>query len=88
MDAESLGNSRSVHFNPQASLLKSPMKTHPTRIGLFGIGLEAYWPQFPELKERLEGFIGEVERRLGRPGIEVVNLGLIDTPEKALDAGH
>lgn len=64
------------------------MKTHPTRVGLFGIGLEAYWPQFTGLKERLEGYIGEVEGRLGRPGVEVVNLGLIDTPEKALDAGH
>ena len=28
--------------------------THPLRIGLFGIGLEAYWPQFSELRERLE----------------------------------
>lgn len=64
------------------------MKKHPTRVGLFGIGLEAYWSQFTGLKERLEGYIGEVEGRLGRPGIEVVNLGLIDTPEKALDAGH
>jgi L-arabinose isomerase len=64
------------------------MKTHPTRVGLFGIGLEAYWPQFDGLKERLEGYILEVEGRLAQPGIEVVNLGLIDTPEKALDAGH
>ena len=27
------------------------------RIGLFGIGLDAYWPQFPGLKERLEGYL-------------------------------
>lgn len=64
------------------------MKTHPTRVGLFGIGLEAYWPQFDGLKERLEGYIGVVEERLARPGVDVVNLGLIDTPEKAMDAGH
>lgn len=64
------------------------MERKPTRIGLFGIGLEAYWSQFAGLKGRLEGYIREVEGRLGRPGIEVVNLGLIDTPEKALDAGH
>lgn len=62
--------------------------THPTRIGLFGIGLDAYWPQFAGLKERLEGYLGEVERRLARPGIEIVNLGLVDTPPKALEAGH
>jgi L-arabinose isomerase len=61
---------------------------HTTKIGLFGIGLEAYWPQFPGLKERLEGYIGEVEEKLARPGIEIVNIGLVDTPEKAFEAGH
>jgi L-arabinose isomerase len=58
------------------------------RVGLFGIGLEAYWPQFEGLRERLTGYIGQVASRLGRPDIEVVNLGLVDTPEKALAAGH
>jgi L-arabinose isomerase len=60
----------------------------PPRLGLFGIGLEAYWPQFIGLKERLEGQLEAVCRRLKRPGIELVNLGLIDTPKKALEAGH
>lgn len=58
------------------------------RIGLFGIGLDAYWPQFPGLKERLESYVHLVSQKLGRPGVEIVNLGLIDTPEKALEAGH
>jgi len=58
------------------------------RVGLFGIGLEAYWPQFAGLKRRLEGYLAVVNQRLQREGIEVVNLGLIDTPAKALDAGH
>ncbi len=58
------------------------------RIGLFGIGLEAYWPQFKGLKKRLEGYIEEVAGRLRRPGIELVNLGLIDSPSRALEAGH
>jgi len=59
-----------------------------TRVGLFGIGLDAYWPQFDGLKERLEGYLAQVNARLERPGVEVVNLGLIDTPPKALEAGH
>ena len=59
-----------------------------TRIGLFGIGLDAYWRQFPGLKERLEGYLSEVQVKLERPAVDVVNLGLIDTPEKALEAGH
>jgi L-arabinose isomerase len=58
------------------------------RVGLFGIGLDAYWPQFEGLKPRLEGYVQLVAERLRRPGVEVVDLGLIDTPPKALDAGH
>jgi L-arabinose isomerase len=61
---------------------------YTTKIGLFGIGLDAYWPQFVGLKQRLEGYLGVVETKLARPGVEIVNLGLIDTPEKAMEAGH
>ncbi len=57
-------------------------------VGLFGVGLDAYWPQFAGLRERLTGYVERVARMLGRPGVRVVNLGLIDTPEKALTAGH
>jgi L-arabinose isomerase len=60
----------------------------PLRVGLFGIGLEAYWPQFKGLKRRLEGFLQTVNRQLVRPGVEVVNLGLVDSPAKAREAGH
>ncbi|WP_310584047.1 hypothetical protein [Deinococcus sp.] len=58
------------------------------RVGLFGIGLDTYWSQFEGLEEQLRGHVQEVAGHLSRPDIEVVNLGLIDTPEKALDAGH
>jgi L-arabinose isomerase len=58
------------------------------KVGLFGIGLDAYWPQFPGLEERLRGYTARVAERLVESGAEVVNLGLIDTPAKALDAGH
>jgi L-arabinose isomerase len=64
------------------------MPTPPLRIGLFGIGLDAYWPQFTGLKERLEGYVTRVAGKLGRPGVEVVNLGLVDNPERAYAAGH
>ena len=57
------------------------------KIGLFGIGLEAYWDQFAGLKERLEGYLDQINDRITAIHPGVVNVGLIDTPEKAFDAG-
>lgn len=57
------------------------------RVGLFGIGLDTYWDQFAGLKERLEGYTRLVADRLGQLGVEVTNLGLIDTVDKAFAAG-
>jgi L-arabinose isomerase len=60
----------------------------PLKIGLFGIGLDAYWPQFKGLKERLEGYLKEVSRKLESFGAGIINLGLIDNPVSAMEAGH
>lgn len=61
--------------------------TRPLRVGLFGIGLEAYWPQFAGLKERLEGYVACVAGKLARPGVEICNAGLVDSPGRAAEAG-
>ncbi len=64
---------------------------HSPAIGLVGIGLDTYWPQFPGLKERLEGYTKRIETRiasLAHGKVRIVNLGLIDSPERALEAGH
>ena len=63
--------------------------THGTapRVGIFGIGLAAYWPQFDGLRERLEGYQRGIEARLGAMGAEVVSAGLVDTPSAAREAG-
>ncbi|MBS1978097.1 MAG: arabinose isomerase [Bacteroidetes bacterium] len=63
-------------------------KSFPFKVGLFGIGLEAYWSQFEGLKPRLEGYLHIVEKKLAAHHADIVNLGLIDNPEKALEAGH
>jgi L-arabinose isomerase len=68
--------------------MDEPRSQAELKIGLFGIGLDAYWPQFPGLEDRLKGYGHEVARKLGKAGGQVVNLGLIDTPEKAVAAGH
>ena len=73
---------------PVGSSRREDRSTPPLRVGLFGIGLDAYWPQFKGLRERLEGYLHEVRGKLSRPGVEVVDLGLIDTPPKAFEAGH
>jgi L-arabinose isomerase len=58
------------------------------RVGLCGIGLEAYWPQFEGLQARLEGYVRQVSRRLEASGAVVEYLGLVDTPQRGRDAGH
>jgi len=61
---------------------------HKLKVGLFGIGLDTYWPQFPGLRDRLAGYTEQVAAKLGGENVDVVNLGLIDTPEKSFAAGH
>jgi L-arabinose isomerase len=56
-------------------------------IGVFGIGLAAYWPQFEGLKERLEGYQAHVERTIAGFGCDVVSAGLVDTAPGAHAAG-
>jgi len=57
------------------------------RVGVFGIGLAAYWPQFDGLLERLEGYQQGVEAQLEAMGAEVVSAGLVDTAQAARQAG-
>jgi len=57
------------------------------KIGVFGIGLAAYWPQFDGLKARLEGYQAQVEKRLASYGAEIVSAGLTDTAPMAAAAG-
>ena len=56
------------------------------KVGLFGVGLNTYWPQFEGLHERLTGYQNEIVERMQTLGAEVVNAGLVDCPEKASEA--
>jgi L-arabinose isomerase len=56
------------------------------RIGLFGIGLTAYWPQFAGLKESIEGHLGAIGKRLTTWG-EVIDGGLVDTAQAGAGTG-
>ena len=63
-------------------------KRHVLRVGLCGIGLDAYWPQYRGLKERLEGYVSQVAKQVSQTDVEVINLGLVDTAERSREAGH
>ena len=64
-----------------------PRPGPPARVGVFGIGLETYWPQFEGLRERIVGYQRRVEQRVGELGGEVVSAGLVDTAQRAREAG-
>jgi L-arabinose isomerase len=57
------------------------------RVGVFGIGLAAYWPQFPGLRERLIGYQQGLEQRLMDAGVQVESGGLVDDAAGAREAG-
>jgi len=51
-------------------------------VGLFGIGLDAYWPQFEGLQQRLTGYIQQVANGWKGRAPGLIDLGLVDTPER------
>src|SRR6266567_8653942 len=56
------------------------------RVGLFGIGLDTYWPQFNGLQQRLTGYQKQIAARLRSFGVDLVDAGLVDNPAKARPA--
>ncbi len=58
------------------------------KIGLFAIGLDAYWQQFKGLEERLGIYLKEVEKVIAAIHPQVVNAGMVDTVDKAFTAGQ
>lgn len=66
----------------------SPIKaTKKARIGLYTIGLKAYWGQFEGLKERLIEYGSFIEKKMSVYG-EVYNFGLVDSEGVARRAGE
>lgn len=57
-------------------------------VAVCGIGLDAYWPQFKGLRDRLEGYVEHVMRQIEGTGAVVSNLGLIDSSLKAREAAR
>jgi L-arabinose isomerase len=66
----------------------SPIKAaKKARIGLYSIGLNAYWNQFEGLRERLVQYGESIENRISEFA-EVFNFGLADTEARGREAGE
>jgi len=57
------------------------------KIGFFSIGLDTYWGQFKGLRDHLVEYHGQIVEKLSGKG-EVVDAGLVDTPDKAREAAE
>ena len=53
------------------------------KAGIFSIGLDTYWGQFDGLLDNLNGYHAEIRDRIAGMGVEVVDAGMIDNPQKA-----
>ncbi len=53
------------------------------KVGLYGIGLDTYWPQFEGLEKRLLGYQEEIRKSLSGFNVEVIDAGMVDSPVKA-----
>lgn len=69
--------------------LKQLKPAPKVRVGLYSVGLKAYWPQFEGLRGRLLGYGKFIERKLASiGGIEVFNFGLVDDEQSGAAAGE
>ena len=62
-------------------------KLHTIKVGLFGVGLDTYWPQFEGLKDKLLGYQEQVNAKLQSFGAEVLDLGLVDRADQSRAVG-
>ncbi|MGE4434245.1 MAG: arabinose isomerase [Bacteroidales bacterium] len=57
------------------------------KIGLFGTGLDTYWAQFDGLLDNLTSYQKEIKENIeNRYNVTVADAGMVDNPEKALEA--
>ena len=59
---------------------------HSAKIGVFAVAHATYFKQFENLFNTLSGYHEELIKKLQKNGVEIVDLGIIDTSEKAFIA--
>ncbi len=61
-------------------------KSSTMKVGLFGIGLDTYWPQFEGLLDNLLGYQEQIKNKIAGFGVDVADAGMVDNPIKAREA--
>lgn len=64
------------------------MDKNNIKVGLFGVGLDTYWGQFEGLLQRLSGYQSEIKEGLLQMGVSVIDAGMVDNPDKAIEAAE
>ena len=67
--------------------MKHPLSRQRAKIGLYTVGLQAYWDQFPGLRERLLHYGGFIAKKLEET-CDVCYFGLVDDPASGRAAGE
>lgn len=58
------------------------------RIGIYTMGLKAYWNQFAGLHDRLIEYGKFIEKKVSAMDVEVYNYGLVDCEEEGRKCGE
>ena len=58
------------------------------RVGLYSVGLNTYWGQFPDLETRIKGYNAFIADKMSACEAEVYNFGLVDSEQKAKECGE
>ncbi len=64
-------------------MLVERRKPRAARVGIFGVGLDIYWGQFPGLREELIGYMDVFEKQVQGYGVQTFNYGLVDNAQVA-----
>jgi L-arabinose isomerase len=64
------------------------MIENDTKVGVVGFGLETYWPQFDGLLDKLNGFQNQICQNIQAPGAKIINAGIVDNHDKAMEVAE
>ena len=64
-------------------MLVERRKPRTASIGIFGVGFDVYWGQFPGLLDELMGYMDVFEKQVQAHGVKTANFGMVDNAQAA-----